>query len=300
MALRKAVRWEEMFPDQLDDALRHRPLVYLTYGLCEPHGLYSAVGLDALKAHCLACEAAGSHGGIVAPPFFWHIHEIGLEAPWADRTIGDRNPWLTSLPPWVFYKCVWFQLRAVADLGFAAAIVLTGHNPYERDLRKLAEMFMRHSPLRIWAGSVEDTCGGGVDSDGHAGSQETSLLWALLPALVDMSRLEEGVPAEGVMAGHEGARRASRREGEELAARIAGWLGKKGDDLLEASAAPRARRSEGGALSERMTFDDAERAWRADVEPLLGQFVSFEDPARYGLVREGSPWIVNQRSSLYP
>ena len=27
------VRWEEMFPDELDAALARRPLVYLTYGL---------------------------------------------------------------------------------------------------------------------------------------------------------------------------------------------------------------------------------------------------------------------------
>ena len=52
------VRWEEMFPDELDAALARCPLVYLTYGLCEPHGLHNAVGLDGLKAHGLACRAA--------------------------------------------------------------------------------------------------------------------------------------------------------------------------------------------------------------------------------------------------
>src|SRR5918992_643471 len=83
------VRWEEMFPDELDAALAHCPVVYLTYGLCEPHGLHNAVGLDALKAHAIACLAAEEHGGIVAPPFFWHVHEIGYHAPWAARTIGD-------------------------------------------------------------------------------------------------------------------------------------------------------------------------------------------------------------------
>src|SRR5918997_6408299 len=69
------VRWEEMFPDELDAALARRPVVYLTYGLCEPHGLHNAVGLDALKAHAIACRAAETHGGIVAPPFVWHMHE---------------------------------------------------------------------------------------------------------------------------------------------------------------------------------------------------------------------------------
>ncbi len=93
------VRWEEMFPDQLDAALARYPLVYLTYGLCEPHGLHNAVGLDALKAHAIACRAAETYGGIVAPPFVWHMHEATFYAPCGARTIGDRNPWLTTLPP---------------------------------------------------------------------------------------------------------------------------------------------------------------------------------------------------------
>ena len=133
------VRWEEMFPDELDAALARCPLVYLTYGLCEPHGLHNAVGLDALKAHALACRAAQAHGGLVAPPFFWHVHEIGYHAAWGARTIGDRNPWLTSLPPWVFFQMFFYHLRAAGARGFHAAIVITGHYggpgtiPFEED-----------------------------------------------------------------------------------------------------------------------------------------------------------------------
>jgi len=154
------VRWEEMFPDELDAALAACPLVYLTYGLCEPHGLHNAVGLDALKAHGLACRAAEAHGGIVAPPFFWHVHEIGYEAAWAERTIGDRNPWLTSVPPWVLYKMFLYQLRAVAARGFHAAIVLSGHAPHQDDFRRICAIFMRHSPLRIWAGGEHEASDG--------------------------------------------------------------------------------------------------------------------------------------------
>jgi creatinine amidohydrolase len=39
--MRPKVRWEEMFPDELDAALARRPVVYLTYGRCEPHGLHN-------------------------------------------------------------------------------------------------------------------------------------------------------------------------------------------------------------------------------------------------------------------
>lgn len=298
--MRSPVRWEEMFPDELEEALRKRPVVYLTYGLCEPHGLYSAVGLDGLKAHLIGCAAAERHGGIVAPPFLWHIHEMGLEAAWADSAIGDRNPWLTSLPPWVFYKSVWFQLRNVAARGFHAAIVLTGHWPYERDLRRLADIFMRHSPLRIWAGSDAEAHEDGNVSDEHGGRYETSVLWALRPDLVDMSRLEDGMPPEGVMAGGEGARIASRREGARLVEDITNWLGAKAAELLASYEPPQedAERAPGidrGA----MTFDEAERLWRNEVELVLNQFVSFQESTEYGAVAHDSPWAANERSSYY-
>lgn len=99
------VRWERMFPDELEQAFAACPLVYFPYGLCEPHGPQNSVGLDALKAHAIACAAARAHGGIVAPPDYWHIHEIGLYAAWAERAVGEvERSWLTCLPPWQHFK----------------------------------------------------------------------------------------------------------------------------------------------------------------------------------------------------
>ena len=46
--MRKEVRWERMFPDELEAAFTECPAVYFTYGLCEPHGPQNTVG-PALK-----------------------------------------------------------------------------------------------------------------------------------------------------------------------------------------------------------------------------------------------------------
>ena len=73
--MEKEVRWERMFPDQLEAAFNDCPAVYFTYGLCEPHGPQNTVGLDTLKAHAIACRAAQTRGGIVAPPDYWYIHQ---------------------------------------------------------------------------------------------------------------------------------------------------------------------------------------------------------------------------------
>ena len=60
---RREVRWERMFPDELEAAFEDCPVVYLPYGLCEPHGPVNALGLDALRAHGVVCQTARSFGG---------------------------------------------------------------------------------------------------------------------------------------------------------------------------------------------------------------------------------------------
>ncbi len=75
------------------------PMVYFACGLCEPHGPHNVLGLDALKAHGICCRAAGEHGGIVAPPDYWHIHELGGDASWGYENIGEARTWTTAMPP---------------------------------------------------------------------------------------------------------------------------------------------------------------------------------------------------------
>src|SRR5437899_2496491 len=131
-AMRK-VRWERMFPDQLEAAFAACPLVYFAYGLCEPHG----------------------------PPDF-----------------GATQP------------------------GFA---------------------------------------GDGKSGGDHAGRVETSLLWALDPGCVDVSRLPEPGAAGPHFAMGANAREADRRIGERMVADEVGWLGEKGRELLAEVGRERAR-----------------------------------------------------------
>ena len=297
--MRPKVRWEEMFPDELDAALDHYPLVYLTFGLCEPHGLHNAVGLDAIKAHELACHAAEAHGGIVAPAFYWHVHELGYHAPWSARRIGNRNPWLTAAPPWVVFKMLFYQLRAVAARGFRAAIVITGHDGSPDDFKRVAEVFMRHSPLRVWAGSDEEAIElEGVHGD-HAGRTETSQLWALRPELVDLSRLAPGTPEEimPVMATGPDAGQSSRRLGEAIIAAQVAWLGRKGDELLAAWRPPArpASPAPGNPLGA-LTYGQTERIWRAEIEPLLPEFSSMNLEPGEAPTDPASPWAPNEMS----
>ncbi|GAC1431863.1 MAG: hypothetical protein NVSMB65_05410 [Chloroflexota bacterium] len=298
----RTVQWEEMFPDELDEALERCPVAYLTFGLCEPHGLHNAVGLDALKAHGLACRAAQEHGGVVAPPFFWHVHEVGYHAPWGARTIGDRNPWMTALPPWVLYKVFFYQLRTLAARGFKAAIVITGHyGGNERDFKRVAEIFMRHSPLRVWAGADHETIQYGDFHGDHAGRCETSQLWALRPDLVDMSRLAQGTREEitTVMATGGDAAAAGRRTGEAIVASQVAWLGARAAGLLSAYTAPATPGAPmpGNPLGA-LTFGEVERLWRDEVEPLLPEFTSMTLWPDQPPTDPASPWAANETPAL--
>lgn len=266
----REVRWERMFRDELEAAFAACPAVYFAYGLCEPHGPHAALGLDVLKAHALLVRTAAAHGGIVAPPDAWHVHELGGYAIWGEREVGEARPWLTAVPPWVHFRNVCYQLRAAEALGFHAAILLTGHyGPNYLDLRALVELVQPRLRMRVYGlpdfeANRPGFPGDGADGD-HAGKVETSLLLALEPAGVDLERLppDPEYPCFGL--GRDAAE-ASREAGERMAADVVAWLGRKQRELLAAY--------DPGRPSRLRTFADVERFWDAEVRPRLPGFAS--------------------------
>jgi creatinine amidohydrolase len=292
----REVRWERMFPDELEAALAGCPVVYFPYGLCEPHGPHNAVGLDALKAHGIACRAARAHGGIVAPPDYWHIHEIGGYAVWAAASVGEVRPWLTALPPWQHFRNVTYHVRAADALGFHAAIFLTGHyGPNWRDLKTLLDLLQPHVAMRLYGLPDFEANHPGFDGDGkatgdHAGKVETSLLWAVEPECVDVSRF----PAPGAtspsglhfaMGGN--ARESDRRVGERMVADEVRWLGEKARELLAAYDAAK-------PPHRPLTFADVERIWDEAVRPRLPEFETMKELwGEQEAPPESSRWRVN-------
>jgi creatinine amidohydrolase len=292
------VRWERMFPDELERAFQQCPVVYFPYGLCEPHGPHCAVGLDALKAHGIACAAARAHGGIVAPADYWHVHEAGHFALWSETHIGQvPRAWITCLPPWQHFKNVCYQVRTADALGFHAAILFTGHyGPNWEDLKALVRLIQPHVGTRLYGLPDFEANTGGFDGQGrihrdHAGQVETSQLWALEPGCVDTSRL----PAPDVPGPHLGmgvtARSADRRVGERMVREQAAWLGAKARELL----ADYARLRPPHPLR---TFEDVEVLWERVVRPALPTFRTMQDdpdPALGRTLAPDSVWRANWR-----
>ena len=305
--MRRTVQWERMFPDELEDAFAERPLVFFSYGLCEPHGPHCAVGLDEIKAHAIAVAAAAKHGGIVAPPDYWHCHEIGGYAIWADGKIGNvPRTWLTAEPPWMHFKRVCYQIRAAEAIGFHAAILFTGHyGPNYRDLRTLCELIQPFVRMRVYGLPEFEANEPGFGPDGptadHAGKVETSLLWHLDPESVDISR----VPGTGTThAGETGsaadflqrppffamgpnAAESDRRVGERMVHDQVAWLGRKADELLAAYAPD-------GEVRGLITFEDVERFWESEVRPRLSEFATMQPRwTPTGTIDPASRWYAN-------
>ncbi|MCL4861579.1 MAG: creatininase family protein [Caldilineaceae bacterium] len=288
----REVRWERMFPDELEAAIAACPVVYFAYGLCEPHGPQNALGLDALKAHAICCAAARAHGSIVAPPDYWHIHEVGLYAGWAAEWVGEARSWLTAVPPWVHFKNVCYHLRAADALGFHAAILLTGHyGPNWQDLKTLLALLQPHFAMRLYGLPDFEANQPGFDGDGkatgdHAGKVETSLLWALEPACVDVSRFPAADEPGPHFAMGPNARQSDRRVGERMVADEVRWLGDKAAALLAdyEAAKPATRR--------RLSFGEIEQIWAEEVMPRLPEFKSMLPGDRPGPPPD-SRWQLN-------
>lgn len=212
------VRWSELFPYAFNQRLEACPIVYLPLGICEPHGQFSAFGLDTMKAEWLCDQAASGVGGIVAPTQAYHIHETGYHAPWLEEVVGEENPRMTSMPPHAVLHFFLYQLRAFVNAGFKAVVVVSGHSGgNQEDLRLAAELFMAISSVRVWVVSDPELVQGQFAGD-HAGKYEISQLMYLRPELVDMSlHALELVPGSGGrLAAGEDAAEASPAEGERI------------------------------------------------------------------------------------
>jgi creatinine amidohydrolase/Fe(II)-dependent formamide hydrolase-like protein len=264
------VRWERMLPHQLEAAFAACPVGYFAYGLCEPHGPQNALGLDGLKAHGLLVRAARRYGGIVAPPDYWHVHEMGGYAVWAEREIGEERPWLTAVPPWVHFKNICYHVRAAEVLGFHAAILLTGHyGPNYQDLESLVSWLQPWTRMRLcgladFALNQPGFPGDGADGD-HAGKVETSQLWELEPACVDAGLIPAAAEPPRFAMGRDAAQ-ADPAAGRRMVADQVAALGARVRGLLDTYGPERPSRLR--------TFADVEDFWATVVRPELPRFKS--------------------------
>ena len=151
--------------------------------------------------------------------------------------MGDVRPWLTAVPPWIFLKNLCYHIRAVDALGFHVAVLFSGHSgPHRLDVPVVLEILQQHVSVRLYSlmslGTGESRFKDDRGMGGHAGRGETSLLWAVAPDCVDLSRLPGPDEPGPHFAQGDYVDISSRRAGEEMAADTAEHISEKAKELL--------------------------------------------------------------------
>jgi creatinine amidohydrolase len=221
------VEYQDLLPYQFKARMERCALAYVPVGSLEWHGEHMALGNDAIKMHALCCEAARLGGGIVFPPIFYGIPYM--------VAYGRQYEYDANLPVTeAFLKNLLVTtLHGLESVGFRAAILATGHTCREQcDLmREIADEY--DGSMRVygtddmeWADDLD------FHSD-HAAKWETSILWYLRPALVDIYKLPKDTeaPLEGI-GGDDPRIYASRDLGRAAVRAIARDLSQLGARLL--------------------------------------------------------------------
>jgi len=233
------VDYELLLPQEFESRLAHRPVGYLPLGTLEWHGEQGALGSDFLQSRCLFRRAAQRFGGVVFPPLWLGpdgiVHRegdvdlIGMDG--AKVTTPNRQlpGSLYWVPKGFFLMMVECILAQAKRAGFLC-MVADGHGPSRRAWGEMADAWERQFDLKLISAD-RDFPGEWRTQMDHAGRNETSILMAVSPDLVDLSRLpaDRNQWPQGV--GGEDPRDATAEYGEELLEATVALIGKKLDEL---------------------------------------------------------------------
>jgi len=249
------VRWAHLRPDDFVRRLNEKPLIYLPFGLCEPHGHIAPFGLDTLKADYYCEESAKRFGGIVAPTQGYHIHECGFHKPWLDEVVGpDQNPYLGAMPPYVVCYHFLYQLRSFANAGFRAVIAVSGHHGgSQNDLRRVATAFTEATSIPVTVKTDPEWVEGLYVND-HAGKYEISQLLDINPDSIDLSLLnrQHEPNSGGRLALNPDAGEATAAHGKEINEAIIKAIG---DCVAQIKYAPK--------QEEPLSYEATEAIWKS-------------------------------------
>jgi creatinine amidohydrolase len=232
----KKIRYAELLPHEFEARLKARPVGYLPLGTLEWHGPQSPLGADFIQASAILERAAERFGGIVFPPVW-----LGPD----DITIGDDGRSLIGMdhdptPPrqlpgslyWVPHGLFLLWMEAILGQAKRAGfrcLVVEGHGPSRDTWGRGSKRWRRQYGLHLV--SAADFPGAWATQTDHAGRNETSILMAVVPDLVDLSRLPSSRKEKPLGVFGEDPRDSTAAYGEELIETTLALIGAKLDEL---------------------------------------------------------------------
>jgi len=234
------VDYEVLLPHEFETRLAQRPVAYLPFGTLEWHGLHNAFGADSIQAGGLFRLAARRFGGIVLPPIWLGPDRItgqkngpdlmGMDT--ADTTTPCRKlpGSMYWIPKGLFMMLIEAILSQAERAGFKC-IVADGHGPSRWAWGEMADSWEKQFNLKL-VSAQRDFPGEWRTQMDHAGRNETSIMMALTPELVDLSKLSKDRAEwpQGVEKG-EDPRDSTPEFGEELIEATLSLIGAKLDEL---------------------------------------------------------------------
>lgn len=226
---------EPSAPHEFKARLRERPVGYLPIGTLEWHGPQSPLGADFIQASAILERAAERFGGIVLPPIWLDPDDI---ATGDGRTLMGMD--FATKPPrqltgslyWVSEGLFLMMMEAILAQAKRAGfrcIVVEGHGPsrelWGRESRRWRRQFGLHLIFAV------DLPGAWATQTDHAGRNETSILMAVAPELVDLSRLSSSREEEPLGVYGEDPRDSTAAYGEERIEKTLALIGAKLDEL---------------------------------------------------------------------
>ena len=201
------VRYTELRPEGFRERLADAPIAYVPLGTLEWHGEHLPLGSDGIQSEGFFIELAREAGGIVLPMLYLGPCRMtrvdGSEYYGMDiLSFEDEPRQLDGSAYWVsdelFGDVLEATLKQLARAGFEV-VVMHGHGPSTEFVEEHADEWEDRFDVAVLTCWREDESDGlGIMTD-HAAANETSLVMALRPELVEMDALPEEEWPLGIM-----------------------------------------------------------------------------------------------------
>ena len=201
------------WPELRDDILAGKTTVIVPIGGTEQSGPHIVLGKHNARAKALAQKIALALGNALVAPVVAYVPEGNVQPP----TAHMRFPGTITVPDAVFERMLESAARSFRLHGFRDIVFIGDHGDYQKSLTAVAVRLNREwaaSPARAhaiaeyyrasttaYAKTLRDRSYRDDEIGAHAGLADTSLAWAIDPALVRRDKLASaaaGGSAEGV------------------------------------------------------------------------------------------------------
>ncbi|NQU87713.1 MAG: creatininase family protein [Mariniphaga sp.] len=198
--IQNKVLFEELSPSEFREIINKTPVAYLPLGTLEWHGEHLPLGSDGLQSKGFFEILAKEVCGVVLPMYFLGPDSkrivngeelIGMDF-YSAKDHGNPEQKLDGSAYWIsdtlFLQIVDATLTQLKRAGFKI-VVYHGHGPSTSGIQKKEKELEEKYGLKLFNCWIEGAGNGyGLMTD-HAAMNETSLIMALYPELVQMENL---------------------------------------------------------------------------------------------------------------